>query len=310
MSTVSRGTLVAVCAVVFVLGSRPATIHGDTPQLIVAAVRDHRILPIARLNGTTWLNTWLTPIEGAWAALPVDRIPETWLGGPVPPSWQTWSAAGSRLGSLRVTSTVALNGGGCGEALDLVVDGPVVAYAALALAGDRRLEPVPMTSVQSVSPPIRNVIADLLTARQGAIVNADQGARSPVDRSKLENAIARATPTFAVFTGVRTTDGGHVWFFAVRKSSHVDAGAFGERGIHMEGWLRQDSSGNVLVLEAEGVVIGGDSARDTRPLGVIRLNGRDYWFLDRRYYEGAEFLTVEVTALGVRQLLAASAGGC
>jgi hypothetical protein len=298
----------AVCAAV-ALAIRPPAIFGNTAELTVAAVRRGSILPLARFNGTTWINTWPGPTEQEVPVLPLERIPQAWLRGPVLANWTTWSAAGVRLGALRVTSTTAI-GGGCEKLTGLAVDGSLDSEAILALAGDGALLPLAQPSPQAADPRVRRVVTDLVSARQAAIVNEAQAQRrwSPSERARFDALLARAVPTFTVLAGVRTADGGWFWFFTVDKTG--DTGPPAARGLHLEGWLHEDPSGNVGTLQAEGLVIGGEIEQTTRPLGVIRLNGRDYWFLDRRQYEGEEFLTMEVTSLGPRQVAVASGGGC
>jgi hypothetical protein len=276
------------------------------PRLLVAAVRGERLYPIARFDGSAWVTTWPVLDEEYFASLLIDRIPPAWLAGPVPETWTAWTAAGTRVGALRVTRTAERRGGGCTEAIELAAADPASDAAALATAGDGTANLQTLATQKALEPEARSAIDNLVAAHQAAIL-ATQRQWSPGEREALEAALRTATPR-VVFASTHQSDGSQLAMFSADKAGEPRiSGAY---GVHVDGWIREDSSRHVVVMQFNDRIISTEMMVSIKLLGVIRMNGREYWFLNSQGYEGSAFMTVEVSTAGVRQVVRASYSGC
>src|SRR5215467_7358314 len=88
--------------------------------------------------------------------------------------------------------------------------------------------------------------------------------------------------------------------------------AKGKDGVAVTGWLRRDSKGRWTATDVKSRGLGGDGnpVPGLVPLATMNLNGRQFWFMDERGYEGSAFELMEMQSDGLKSVLKVGRGGC
>src|SRR5262245_39635304 len=97
------GSLVAVCLVTVTSASQ-STSRPFTVGYLRTVDKVGMLEVVARFTGEKWVNTWEGWGDMKTPALPLERIPGSWLGKPVPREWTAWASDG-RSRRVRVVGT-------------------------------------------------------------------------------------------------------------------------------------------------------------------------------------------------------------
>ena len=90
-------TLTAAAALVGLLNAlaaQSAVQSRPAPFVLGVFYEGGMILPVARFNGTRWLNTWPAAEDNEGDVSSLKDIPVRWLGKPVPVKWTVWFIGG------------------------------------------------------------------------------------------------------------------------------------------------------------------------------------------------------------------------
>src|SRR5262245_17018830 len=88
-----------ILAVAGLAGQAPA------PVIVAYLTSGGELIPVARYDGTRWLNTWPEPIsiDDPLPVRTVSEIPAAWLGRRVPLKWTAWLQLAQQQQSIAVT---------------------------------------------------------------------------------------------------------------------------------------------------------------------------------------------------------------
>ena len=280
----SRGMVLILGALVSATAGAPLPGQVQATLIVAYMASDGELVPVARYDGTGWLNTWPEPIQHD-APLPVrtvGEIPEAWLGQPVPSTWTAWSQATGK--QQRVTVTGVDRDGSCVEAITLATSSkPDPPSEGLAFDRPTRVDAIveweqgpperePLS--RQMAPHFRTAVAKAvlqpggeereLGARVFALARADKFA----DEDVVVESVFR-DPRFPVlFIAVQRH------FGQIPADTQYDA-------LSYRGWFRRERAGSGALIPISASVTSFSTAQGRlpryTPIGILRLGGRSIW---------------------------------
>jgi hypothetical protein len=290
----------------------PASVASSAaPPFVLAIARitstASALEPIVRFTGTEWVDTWPAP-EDMRAAFPaIDRIPDAWLGRPVPRDWTVWSSSGE---TTRAHATSTRRGDGCEARIQLSLE----RTAALDALGDADLVAVDtdlaLRGFAAVGPSdpdrarIEPVVREAFLAHERRGVDADR-----MLKNRLTAGALAALPVVIKYLVRPASSASALFYFEATKGR---ATLRGGAGLAVSGWLRPDAAGRLVAVDLEIHGIGGDNrpVPGRVPRAGFTLAGREYLLIEGFGYEGLWADLLEVTAGGVVRILSVARAGC
>ena len=124
---------------------------------------------------------------------------------------------------------------------------------------------------------------------------------------------AKADPTLTkLFRNESAHGGAFIYYFEAKK--HY--ASINERSLHstsfLKGWILRDSTGKITLLMKgfKFTPFRTMYIRRGNPLGIIVINGKMFWILQHRGYEGEMYLVFEVSGSRIKQIIEVHGGGC
>jgi hypothetical protein len=308
----------AVAGVVAAAAAVASSAAQTRPPLAVGYLtHDGEIVPVARFDGTGWLNTWPEPIAND-APLPVSEvsgIPRGWLAQPVPLTWSVWTRA------VRKPRTVTVTGvgrdGSCVEAITLSTSfKPEPRSEGLAFSRPTIAEEIVEAADGA---PEREVLRGEVAPRFRAAA-VSQPAHTRDEAGGLgSQALARGrTDTFAtedvhIEAVFRDSRFPVVYIAAERRFPDLPSDTAYD-ALSYRGWFRRDASrpGALIPIAVtlSAFSTGEGMLPRYTPIGVLRIGGRSIWVMSEWGKESQTIVLFEVSIKGVRRLLATSISGC
>jgi hypothetical protein len=262
------------------------------------------IEPVVRFDGSKWLNTWPEAADMNVPVTPLDQIPDAWLGEPVPREWTLRSSAGESV-VARIVGTQ--RGGACNGRIQLTVDTRTASLMKSMrpyIAVDRSVSLGVIRDVTKSDAGWATVVPVILKAfaeHERLVFDEDVQLR----RRLSPEALANRPVTIPFLVG----PGGPLSFLYFEATKRL---AQREDGVAVTGWLRRDSKGRWTATDVKSRGLGGDGnpVPGLVPLATMNINGRQFWFMDERGYEGAAFELMEMTSDGLKSVLNVGRGGC
>jgi len=292
------------------------------PPLVVAYMTsDGELVPVARLQGSNWLNTWPEPIQDD-APLPVRKvseIPRDWLGQPVPLTWTAWSTATGK--QHRVTVTGVDRDGSCAEAITLAT-GVTPNPRSDGLAFNRPT--IVNEIVESVegSPErdrewtlMRRLLSPHFKAAVAAIVPPKPGEPSQTSPTllALAGADSFASENIVVQTVLRDPRLPFLFIEARRQFAGIPPESSND-AILYRGWFWIDRAGDGALRPVNATTVPFSTAEDPlpryTPIGIMRVGVDSIWVMSEWGIESQTIVLFEVSAKAVRKLTSAFVSGC
>ena len=313
----NRGIVVILGALLGAAVPAPLAGQAQAPLIVAYLVSDGELVPIARYDGTAWLNTWPEPIQHD-APLPVrtvGEIPRAWLGQPVPPTWTAWSQATGK--QQRITVTGVDRDGSCVQAITLATSfKPDPPSEGLAFDRPTRVDAIVELEQGSpewdlfrrqVAPHFRTAITKAVLPQPGseegelgakvfALARADKFA----DEAMRVQAVFR-DPRFPVF-----------FIEAQRHFGQIPADTQYD-ALSYRGWFRRERAGGGALIPISASVAACSTAQGRlpryTPVGIVRFGG-SIWAMSEWGIESQTVVLFEISAKGVRKLTSADISGC
>jgi len=292
-----------------------SVLPAQAPSSVVAVSTGGTLLPLARFDGTRWINTWPAPEDYTVPVPPIARVPQKWLGMRLPNEWTLWFTTG---GSVKVRPARIVRGGGCIGSPELELTTEPTApeslidkvHVGLATAGT----PIPVEAVRRLTDAdaewdaVAATLASAYEARRSAL--EVEPLRDHADAARIGALFASAQPSTA-------------WLFASAAEHQPTAYTFEfAKQVTLEGSLIRASLSGWLVRNAEGrLVVPQTTARFEQdpegtdvplavPLGIVRTGMEAVWVIEHHPGEVTKFHLVAINPAGVRTVLFIDAGGC
>jgi hypothetical protein len=308
----------------------PATNPAAPPAFVLAVDEGGTLLPIARVAGGRWLNTWPEPEEDTKPVPALAAVPRAWLDRPVPSEWTLWPTGG---GPTRMTITGTARSGGCVVSPKLTLPErrfpPEGAYdqvhPGLATTEGGAVRAIEMMAGRSMRAPLpaagaildraRPVIASLFATHQKeALARAPEFAVAQAS-APLDTLLASSEPRLEWLYRVVSPGATVVYFEASKRPPPATSYS----RLTVIGWLRIDGAA-VTPIGIE-TYVGFDESppeatdlianvSDRIPLGVVRAGPQDVWVMETPSGESHAFVLYDVGSRAARRLLRVDAGGC
>ena len=310
----NRGLVITVTALLS--GAAPALLLGQpqAPLIVAYMTSDAELVPVARYDGRTWLNTWPEPIEHD-APLPVRtvaEIPRAWLGQPVPSWWTAWSPTTGK--QQRITVTGVDRDGSCVQAITLAASTPDAPSEGLAFNRPTRVDAI----IESQhGTPIRDLSRQMAGHFRMAIMKAvppqpgeEQGALGAkvFALARGDKFAAQDVVVTAVYRDPRLPA---LFIEAERHFSGIPADTQFD-ALSYRGWFRSDGgSGALIPISASVAAFSTAEGRLPRytPEGILRFGG-SIWVMSEWGIESQAIVLFDVSSKAVRKLTSADISGC
>lgn len=314
----NRGIVLILGALMTATAAAPLAGQARAPLIVAYLASDGELVPVARYDGSRWLNTWPEPIEHD-APLPVrtvGEIPRAWLGQPVPSTWTAWSQATGK--QQRVTVTGVDRDGSCGQAITLATSfKPDPSSEGLAFDRPARVEAIAESEQglpewkplsRRMAPHFRTAIAkavlpqpggedDQLSAKVFALARADKFA----DDDVVVVSVFRDPRSPVLFIEAQ------LQFDQIPPDTQYDA-------LSYRGWFRMEraAGGALIPISASVAAFSTAEGRLPRytPIGILRLAGGSIWTMSEWGIESHTIVLFDVSSKRVRKLTSALISGC
>jgi hypothetical protein len=302
---------IIACLAGFLLVRAEASPRQQASQPFVLAAADFMsgLRIVGRYDGAKWVNTWPQPAESDVPVPPLAKVPEAWLGQPVPRNWTLWLFEGTKMPvTIDATRRGLGVGGACFQALELVMKLPPDVPPMLLRDGIAVNADQPIEDFEEFNPADQQWIAFEPFVRGAARPLANQAiARWRVDADLRSRVGAEPLRLTALHRPRRYDVEPLVYFFTATQQVAVQGGSW---GVRVSGWVTGDvvrPQGSFgLTASAFEDYLGSSQ----KPAAVIRVPGHVFWLMRTYGPESQGFSIYEITDRSARELLATWAGGC
>lgn len=238
----------------------------------------------------------------------LDRVPEAWLGGPVPRTWTLWHPQ-SKQTTVRVNRVVR-DQGGCTDLTLLTLDKQPPRPDSLEIAVDTRqvIEPVaPLKTTDREFMRMVPSIEAIFRANESRVLRSPGLMRESERAEALKEVDLGALPIKIDLSRLSLAPTSLYYFEARKETTRANHMLF---GVRVAAWIRRAEAGRWQIIDVKGSVYTDETVTGLRPLAGIRVGQRTFVVTAIGYYEGAAFAIDELLAGSVQRIVTADAGGC
>ncbi|MDP2981971.1 MAG: hypothetical protein Q8O92_01405 [Candidatus Latescibacter sp.] len=313
----------------FLLSSSPFCAETASPFFIGAIRSDGVLIPFALYDSGKWSSPWPSYFNPDFPSSPskilndstittLSKIPTSWSGSQktIPTRW--WKL-GTKGDSLFTVSKPVIIPSYCVKLWALLLSGrkpPLNTHAYVpfnSIAASARLPLSQIISIRPDSPEWK----ELLLLVESMVKKKEAGKGSTF--SEKEKVVIKMN--ISIIRNELPFHDEYYYYYEVEKLSHIleSDKRYRCKTLNGEGWIRKNQTGELAVMKKENYGTSEFFIPDINnyifhnndiPWGMLVLQNKMYWIIDRPGYESESCVIYQVDQMGITKVIDFYLGGC